>query len=263
MNQLTVIIVEYHCINDVLEALKSAHEHLEGVSWDALVVSNSEYSAQEQERVSEALGEVRLVFNEVNSGYAGGVNKALSMIDSPFIFLLNPDGRFKDKGISKLLELMNQDDKIAIIGPMVVDESGEVQPSCRTFPKPYTFLLVRSVFRFLPYAGLEKNRYFMADYDRTYVRDVDWVSGGAMLVRRSAIEKVGMMDERYFLYMEDVDWCRSFNKASWKVKYSPDAAIIHAGQHSSINNSLMGLFSQTTRWHLQSMFKYFLKFGWK
>ena len=82
-----------------------------------------------------------------------------------------------------------------------------------------------------------------------------------MLLRMAAVEQVGGMDERYFLYMEDVDWCRSFGLAGWEVRYDPRATVMHAGQHSSIQP---GKITRNTRWHLQSMGKYFLKymFAW-
>ncbi len=77
-----------------------------------------------------------------------------------------------------------------------------------------------------------------------------------MLLRMRVIEQVGGMDERYFLYMEDVDWCRSFGLAGWTVQYDPRAVVVHAGKHASLE---AGIMANNTRWHLQSLGKYFLK----
>lgn len=263
MNMLSVVIIEYHCIDDVINALKSVEKHLSDIDWQAIVVSNSEYDIEGEKSLKEALPNALIIVNDVNGGYAGGVNRAIKEIDSPYIFLLNPDGEFIDDGIEVLFEDMKSDPDVAIIGPKVIDDNGIVQPSCRRFPRPYTFLLCRSFLNVLPGASKERARYFMEDYDRIQKRDVDWVSGGAMLIRTKAIKDIGGMDERYFLYMEDVDWCKQARKKGWGVSYNPAATILHAGRHESIDKGIMGVFNKTTRWHLSSLFKYFIKWGYR
>ena len=101
----------------------------------------------------------------------------------------------------------------------------------------------------------------MEYFERKDKRFVDWVSGGAMLVRMAAIKEVGGMDERYFLYIEDVDWCKTMGKAGWKVLYDPRATVLHAGRHSSISNGVFSILTSTTRWHLTSLWKFFCKWG--
>jgi len=264
MTDLSIVIVEYFCIDDTVKALESAEQYLTDISWEAIVVSNSEYNIKEIDSFTKAIQhtQARIIRNECNGGYAGGVNRVMPEINSPFIFLLNPDGRLVDSNLSLLVQEMQSQPKLAVMGPKVIDETGEIQPSCRRFPRPYTFLLVRSFLRRLPNAPKEKARYLMEDFDRQKPQKVDWVSGGAMLLRTEAVNKVGQMDERYFLYMEDVDWCRTFWNKGWQVAYDPRAIILHAGRHSSISNGILGIFNQTTRWHLNSMWKYFCKWGW-
>ena len=257
MTALSVIMVEYHGIDDVVSAMASIQNHLGGLEWQAIVVSNSEYPSEKAHELVAAVPQARVIISEQNSGYAGGVNRALHEIDTPYAFLLNPDGRFTDGGLSKLLEVMEQQPDVAIVGPRVVDEKGVVQPSCRRFPRIYTFLLVRSFLRRFPGALTERRRYLMEDFDHQTSRTVEWVSGGAMLIRMNAVKQVGGMDERYFLYMEDVDWCRSFGMSGWVVRYEPFATVMHAGQHASIQS---GMLTRNTRWHLQSMAKYFIKY---
>ena len=158
------------------------------------------------------------------------------------------------------MDEMEKEPEWAITGPKVVDENNNVQPSCRRFPRPWTFLLVRSVLSKLPGATKERVRYLMEDFDKKNTREVDWVSGGATLVKSTTIEKIGGMDERYFLYMEDVDWCRNCWLSGFKVKYDPISTIIHAGQHQSIHGGIISrLLSKHVRMHLVSMSKYFLK----
>jgi len=261
MSMLSIVIIEYHCIDDVVNAVTSVKEHLKDIDWEAIVISNSEYDDKGIKAITQAVPDARVIINDFNSGYAGGVNRSLQEIDSPYVFLLNPDGLFIDNGMKVLLDEMESHPEIAAIGPKVVDEDNIVQPSCRRFPKPFTFLLVRSFFRHLPWASSERRRYLMEDFDRADKKEVDWVSGGAMLLRYDAIKQVGGMDERYFLYMEDVDWCRQMGEAGWKVMYDPRATVLHAGRHSSISSGLLSIMSQTTRWHLSSMWKFFRKWG--
>lgn len=156
---------------------------------------------------------------------------------------------------------MDTDAEWAISGPIVIDEAGNVQPSCRRFPKPWTFILVRSIFSKLPGAGKEKDRYLMSDYDRKNTKAVDWVSGGATLLKAETLKTIGGMDERYFLYMEDVDWCRAAWNSSYKVMYCPKSTVVHAGQHQSIKIDLAMFKSVHLKWHLNSLYKYFMKYG--
>jgi len=225
------------------------------------VVSNSEYNLTELDSIRAKLSDARLIVNDRNRGYAGGVNRALIECRAPFIFILNPDCRLADKQTIELIKFMEQNQDIAVVGPKVVDERGVVQPSCRRFPRPWTFLMVRGYLRRFPFSGDERRRYLMEDFDHNTSRDTDWISGGAILVRKSAIDVVGGMDERFFLYMEDVDWCRRFWQAGFRVVYVPCCTVIHRGQHASIRGGIKSILSINTQLHLTSMAKYFYKYS--
>jgi len=257
---LSIVIIEYHGIDLIEACLASLEKHLSGLTWECLVVSNSEYGADMLADLRKRLPSARVIANDRNRGYAGGVNRALPECRAPYAFILNPDCRLIDDNVDELIAFLQNNTGVAAVGPKVVDDDGKVQPSCRRFPRIWTFLLVRSALRQMPGASTERRRYLMEDFDRKSERDVDWISGGAMLVRKSAIEKVGPMDERYFLYMEDVDWCRRFWRSGLRVVYLPVSTVVHAGQHASIQGGLKSLASRHTRMHLGSMGKYFLKY---
>lgn len=261
MPELTVAIVEYHCLEEVAGCLDSLRAHLTGLPWEAVVVSNSEYSGKEADAARERLADARLIVSPRNAGYAGGVNLALAAATAPFFLLLNPDCRLTDGRVPALVDSMQSQPRVGVAGPRVVDANGEVQPSCRRFPKPYTFLLVRGPFRRFPFARRERRRYLMEDFDRDSEAEVDWLSGGAILVRMAALKDVGPMDERYFLYMEDVDWCRRFWQKGWAVQFNPASTVRHDGRHESITFSLRSLRSPHLRYHLTSLSKYFHKYG--
>ena len=259
--RLSIIIIEYHCMEDVERCLESVEQHLGGMEHESLVLSNSCYEQHQIDTYMDRIGsKARLVAASDNLGYAGGVNAALREVSGEYVYILNPDCLLTDGDVASIIEKMESDPRWAIAGPKVVDEGGEIQPSCRRFPKPWTFLLVRSVFSRLPGAEIEKVRYLMQDFGHDALSNVDWVSGGAILLKKSAIKLIGGMDERYFLYMEDVDWCRMAWESGLKVVFCPGSTVIHAGRHRSINAGIRALGDRHLRWHLTSMAKYFWKF---
>ncbi|HFD79159.1 MAG TPA: glycosyltransferase family 2 protein [Gammaproteobacteria bacterium] len=261
--RISIVIIEYHCMEQVESCVRSIQTHLNGVSKECIVLSNSGYTQEELERHSERFEDTRVIAAPRNLGYAGGVNMALSRCSGDYVYVVNPDCLLTDDGITAVMEEMDGCREWAISGPKVVDESGQVQPSCRRFPRPWTFLLVRSLFRKLPGASRERARYLMADFDRSSSRAVDWVSGGATLVKRECLAQMGGMDERYFLYMEDVDWCRTAWENGFKVVYCPQSRVIHAGRHQSIQGGLKTLRNVHLRWHLTSLLRYFRKYRWR
>lgn len=250
-------------MDQVKDCLRSVREHLSGIEHECLVLSNSQYPETALVDYRAGLAGATLVDAGANLGYAGGVNAALRQARGQYVYVLNPDCLLTDANVEQIMEEMDRDPDWAIAGPKVVDENGRVQPSCRRFPKPWTFLLVRSIFSSLPGAGRERDRYLMSDYGRQSKQNVDWVSGGATILKASALSRLGGMDERYFLYMEDVDWCRAAWDRDLKVVYCPNSRVVHAGRHQSIQGGLAALKSAHLRWHVTSLFKYFMKNKWQ
>lgn len=247
-------------MDQVQECLQSIKTHLSEIEHECFIISNSEYSQADLAAHTNAIQGATIVNTGANLGYAGGVNIGIAQSSGDYIYVLNPDCLLTDSNIDQIMLEMDKQSDWAIAGPKVIDQDNNVQPSSRTFPKPWTFLLVRSILSNLPGAASEKRRYLMEDFDRNTVREVDWVSGGATLVKREAIQSIGGMDERYFLYMEDVDWCHNCWDKGYKVKYVPISTVIHAGQHQSISGGVLSkLKSRHTRMHITSMVKYFLK----
>ena len=258
MPQLSFVIVEYHGLDDVRNAINSIRRHVTGLDYDIIVASNSEYDQARLSEICQSFEDIRFASTGANEGYAAGVNYGVAHSEGDYVFLFNPDAELVSGGFDQLVDYMEDNPSVAILGPRVTDDADVVQPSCRRFPKWYTFLLVRSFLRRFFFSRREQARYLMEDFERSSTRQVDWVSGGALLIRRSAAESIGGMDDRYFLYMEDVDWCKRARDAGWQVVYNPSVTIKHAGQHSSIQG---GFLKQTQIWHLKSLMKYFFKHG--
>lgn len=259
--KLSIIIIEYHCMEDVFSCLRSIEAWLGPYEHECVVLSNSGYTEDVLEKYRAGFGAARLVPAGGNLGYAGGVNAALREVNGDYVYILNPDCLLTDAGAIDIMEKMAENPSWGIAGPKVVDEKGVIQPSCRRFPRPWTFFMTRTSLSKSGFGRRETARYFMQDFAHDDERDVDWVSGGALIARRDAVEKLGGMDQRYFLYMEDVDLCRAFNKHGFIVKYCPISTVIHSGQHASVKGGLKVLLSRNFRWHITSLAKYFVKWG--
>lgn len=249
---LSVIIVEYRDIEMLERAILSVNNNITEINKEIIVVSNSSYPTKKQNDIKLNFRGVQCIFNKNNLGFAKAVNQAIKMSSGEIVMLLNPDARLLDNSFLRAIELMRDNKNIAVVGPMTIDGKGQLHDTFREFMSPIT-LITRTLKRLFNRESKSpfENRDFMK------VQQVDWVSGGCMVVRQAAIEKSGLMDERYFMYIEDMDWCRRFWRNGYEVWYLPDWKVEHLGSKGStkdfrITNKLMWI-------HLISYFKYYFK----
>jgi N-acetylglucosaminyl-diphospho-decaprenol L-rhamnosyltransferase len=169
---------------------------------------------------------VRVLEAGKNLGYAGGVNRGVAETLAPIVAVLNPDVEVAPGTAAALLARLDAEADLAAVGPVIRNPDGSQYPSARTVPSPpdavghALFGLVRPSNRFT-------RRYRQLDVDPARPRDVEWLSGAAVWLRRSALQSVGGWDERYFMYMEDVDLCWRLRRLGWRVAYEPSGAVMH------------------------------------
>ena len=177
--------------------------------------------------------QVKLMQNRENRGFAAANNQAIATARGRYVLLLNSDTVVLDKAIEKTLAFADAHPEAGAIGCRVLNPNGTVQTTCFMFPSLLNMLLSSTYL----YKLFPKNRFFgreqMTWWDRNDVRQVDVVSGCYMLVRREAIEQIGPMDEEYFVYGEETDWCYRLKKNKWKLLFTPAARIIHLGGQST------------------------------
>jgi GT2 family glycosyltransferase len=224
--QLTVCIVTWNVREDLLKCLASLQAAGDGVRVETIVVDNAS-SDGTAEAVREQFPHATLICNETNRGFAAANNQALAVARGEFLLLLNPDTVVPPGALVRLVESARQRPEAGIIGPKLLNPDGSLQHSCRRFPRPMAALFRHTVLgRLFP-----RNRwsadYVMADWAHNEAREVDWVSGAAMLIRRQLTEKVGLLDEGFYWGSEDVDYCYRAHQAGWKVLYVPEPAITH------------------------------------
>ena len=192
------------------------------------------------------------------------MNLGIKQAKGKYILLLNPDVAIFEKGIEKMITFLDSNPEVGLIGPRLINPDGSVQLSCRCFPSPKIILYRRSPLGKLPNAKKQLRKFMMSDQNHQRNQEVDWMIGACFMASQKAIKKVGLMDERFFLYFEDVDWCRRFWQNGYKVIYFADSEMVHYHQRlSALNPGLKGVFSYVTRIHIQSGIKYFLKYRGK
>jgi len=190
-------------------------------------------------------------------GHHKGNNLGIKNSVGKYVLILNTDIAFMDNAIDKLHRFMETHPEVALAGPKLKNPDGSIQSSCMRFPRLLTPFYRRTFLSRFRFAQEDLKRYLMEDFDHNSTRAVDWILGACEIVRRSAIDKVGGMDEDLFLYFGDVAWCKKFWLAGLLVYYFADCDIIHYHKRESAES---GIFSKIFWIHIIDWIKYLLKY---
>jgi len=205
--------------------------------------------------------EITLIANDTNAGLAAAVNQALGQAKGDYYLMLNPDIVVLPGAVEALLAFMDEHGDVGLAGGKLLSPSGKLQSSAFRFYTPMTVLYRRTFLGKTPWGKRAVARFLMKDFGHIKERNVEWLMGSCYCLRARAVSEVGGMDERFFLYFEDVDWCRRFWEKGWRVVYVPEARFSHFHQQSSRQHAWLGLFTNwTTREHIKSAAKYFWKY---
>ena len=234
MNQpdFSIIVVNWNTRDLLRQCLASVYSEPAEVTLDVIVVDNGS-SDDSQEMVRREFPAVRLVENEANVGFAAANNQAMRIALGRIFLLLNSDAYLLPGALDKLARFMDSAPQAAVVGPQVLNPDGTIQPSCFRFP---TLLDIgfESFFltRLFPRSDLF-NRRNLGGFDRRSLREVDWVSGACLAVRREVAEEAGPMDEGFFMYAEEADWCLRIRESGHRIFFYPGAEGIHHGGQSA------------------------------
>ena len=255
-NGISIVIVSYNTGDFLRRCLGLLNEDPSPLVRDIIVVDNASTDGS-VEMVESEFPQVKLVKNRSNSGYAAAVNQGIRGAATPYLLILNPDVETGAASIKALWDFMEATPDAGIVGGRLLNPDGTLQMSCRTFYTVPVVLLRRTLLgRLFPDSGLIRS-HLMLDWDHDSDRQVDWVTGACMMVRREAYESVGGMDERFFLYLEDVDWCFRMKKHGWKVYYVHSGTMIHHYRRESARL----LPDRMLASHLLSAFRFYDKWG--
>jgi len=254
---LSVIIVTYNNQEHIRECLGSVGRQAQYIDTEVIVVDNN--SRDETVRFIEKEGgynySLQLIRNETNRFFAPAVNQGLTEASGEYLFFLNPDTRLEPEALGLLLEYIRRDRQVGVVAPQLLNPDGSVQPSCRRFPKHrdvfFHFLGLHKMFPQSPFF----NGWKMGDFDHQEIREVDQPQGAALMTSRVVLNKVGLLDESFPMFFNDVDWCRRVKERDYAIVYYPQARIIHF-QGSSVRQVKSRMIVQS---HV-SFFRYFDKY---
>lgn len=260
---LSIVILNYKSNNMVKECLAGIKSIGVDLKYEIIVVDNASGDGVEK-ILQKNFPEVKFIASPENVGFAAGNNIGIRAAIGRYILIMNPDIAVFSGSLEALVRYMDENSRVGIAGPKLLNPDRSVQFSVYRFPKRVTPVYRRTPLGSTAGGQRELQRYLMKDWDHEEAREVDWLLGACLIVRREAMREVGLFDERYFLYFEDTDWCRRFWEVGWKVAYVPSSTMVHFHRRESAESPLFAsLFKKTTQAHILSSIKYFLKYRGK
>ncbi len=235
MPLLSVIIINFNAEKLILRCLQAVYETIGALDCEVLVVDNASTDGSVA-AVQQNYPQVKLILNQENVGFARANNQAARLARGHYLLLLNSDAFVHDGAITQMVDFMDAHPQSGAAGCRLVYEDGSLQRSCYSFPTPLTelwqTLWLDRVFSGSPVFG----KFRMTYWDQDTERDVDWLMGAVLLIRREVVEELGLFDEAYFMYSEEMDLCYRLNQAGWRVSFVPQATVTHLWGGTSRQN---------------------------
>lgn len=220
---LAIIIVNWNGLELLKACLRSVYKSRLTTMPEVFVVDNAS-SDGSSEMVEREFPQVRLVSNSDNVGFAKGNNQALRLASSDYMVLLNPDTLVLEDSFHKMLCFIESHEEVGALGCKLINATGECEPGGYRYPRLFSDLVAMIGWNlpwYRKFTDVQRKR------NAERPGHVDWVSGACLMVRREVVKKAGLLNESYFLYSEDTDWCFKINKAGWQVFYYPEATVFH------------------------------------
>lgn len=232
MIDLSIVIVSWNTKQILDDCLQSVYEQTKGIEYEVIVVDNDSKDGS-ADMVEEKYPEALLIRSPDNVGFAAGNNLGFEHVKGRHVLLLNSDTLVLDGALQKTLRYAETKVGYGVISCKMLNEDHSLQPNCSMLPSNINFLFqVLGLYKFFPSSRIF-GRAEMTWWNYSDERDVEVLKGCFMLVSKDALDDVGGMDEDYFMYSEEVDWCKRFAQANWKLGYYPDAEVIHLGGSSA------------------------------
>jgi hypothetical protein len=224
---LSIVIVNYYLERYLPACLESIYRSINQLAYEIFLVDNGSQEGAIA-KICKGYSDLRVLTNKENVGFARANNQAMKECRGDFILLLNPDTIVTPNAIDIMVDFLRDHIDAGAIGPKLLNPDGSLQYSCRAFPGLWTLLfnrysLLTQLFPHNPFS----RHYLLSDWDHNSLREVDWISGACLMTRQEVVKEVGLLDEGYFIFNEDVDWCRRMKDQGWKIYYLPEAKIIH------------------------------------
>ena len=232
---LSVVIVNYKSADFLCSCIRSIIETAEGISYEIIVIDNDSRDGSDK-KIRSLCSDIKLIVNRDNLGFSRANNQGIKASRGKYILLLNNDATVKPGTLSCLIDSMDRQSSVGLMGGKLTNTDGTIQQSFgKLIPFVNEFVQTKLFWNFYE---IHKNRIigFMMEWLHSKPRLVDWVKGACMMLRREAIFDVGFLDDRFFMYFEEADLCIRLKKIGWKVFFEPSAEIIHHGGISVSKN---------------------------
>jgi GT2 family glycosyltransferase len=231
---ISVIIVSWNAKKYLEQCLQSILVDSEAYDAEIIVVDNASTDGS-PELIRHNFPKVKLICNADNLGFAKANNIGINHSKGEYLFLINSDVVVYPNCISSMVDYMEKHPETGMLGPRILGTDGNVQRSCMGYPSLWN-LFSRAIFLDSAFPHIKLfNGFMLKNWAHDSIKEVDVINGCFWSVRRKAVEQIGLLDEDFFIYGEDMDWCKRFNNAGWKVVYFPQAESLHYGGASSSN----------------------------
>lgn len=261
---LSIIILSYKDPAVLRLCLKSlSHSLPKNIDYEVIVVDN-ETSLETRNVITEEFQNIfkhiKLIPLQHNEGYTRGVNEGIRAAHGEYILYSNHDVVFQAGSIEAMYQYLGDHPEVGLLGPKLLNFNNTEQPSSFRFYSPWTIICRRMPF--IPYAKKTIDHFLMRDVDLSKTRTVDWISGAIFMTSKSAVNKVGLLDEHLYHYFSDVDWARRFWENGYTVVHFTDTKIFH--YHGQASRGKLGplefIYNRAAIWHIEDGLKYFIKY---
>lgn len=255
LKQVDIIMVNFNSTDSAIESIKSFERVTNKLKFNIVVVDNA--SEDDPGRLS-LFPHVSCLFNTTNVGYSRAINHALKLGQSPYVIIINPDTLILNGFIDGVIQFLQANKDVGVVGPKILDADGSLQGSARRFPSVWTSLFGRRspLTKIFPNNSITQREFPCFKNDGEDFLNVDWVSGACMVIRRNVLEAVGGFDTRFFLYWEDTDVCRRIKEKGYRIVYYRQAMVRHIVGKSSSTRPIRSI----CHFHISS-FKLFQKYS--
>jgi GT2 family glycosyltransferase len=258
MIDLSIAIVSWKMRGMLCDLLHSITRNSRDLTYQIIVVDNNSQDGT-VEMIRDEFPSVVLIENPENRGVAPSRNQALKVAKGRYVLILDADTLLLENSFKKMIEFMDRTPDAGICSCKLISANHVVQPNARRYPSLLAFVLRRLTFIGMLRDHPVLNRHEMTDWDRSDIRDVDYVIGACQMIRDAARVQVGMLDEKIFYGPEDIDYCLRMYRKGWKVYYYPHTSIIHYEQRITKRK----MFSKISYRHFLGIVHLFSKYGWR
>ncbi|MFQ5505978.1 MAG: glycosyltransferase family 2 protein [Planctomycetota bacterium] len=250
--EISILVLSWNTRALTLSCLDSLSRHSPRCPFEVLVVDNASEDGSADE-IAIQRPEVRLIREDENTGYAAGNNKLARLARGDYLCLLNSDTEVRPGSLDSLRDFLAERPDYACAAPRLVGPDGTVQKACMRFPTIATALVYDMWYRRLPLLRRIEDRYYMRDFDHLHDQDVEQPPGTCLMIRRDVWRELGGMDERLWLFFNDVDLCRRVRDRGFRVRYLAGPEVLHHGGEST------GLFGSMVEEWARNRLEYYRK----